>query len=397
MQWLVKEEKYFENKIGTEGSLGEMLLLIAIHFHSNQISAIAELICSNLAMKIPIRPNNTTRIKQIFIQELFTEQIVAAHAVKVPVTVNLNGNIPGYLPVHCIHQLLKSRAFLKHKVTIKSWIYKQICSCTTPLHPVMPTLIEVFVNTLILPGKLGSGLTHSNISVEHLHKPLTEEEILQVFHYKNEKYTSSNDMELEPFVYKETLNKSSLTSQLLLLYYLVLYEDVRQSNMVTIIQSGRNIKHYSAEFLSELPIKYLFQQVQQKQEQYTTLFHPLLRLLITHFPHLSLVDDWIEESKNSKTRSSKAKSSFSKHLNEQQILQAFQNIHSNPSKLMHILTVMLEVSPTELWKFSEILIDNFNVVIMSKVPKLIKVLFRKVKKTLNIFKYNYQNPVNFRK
>lgn len=375
MQWLVKEETYFENKIGNEGSLGEMLLLIAIHFHSNQISAIAELVCSNLAMKIPIRPNNTTRIKQIFIQELFTEQIVAAHAVKVPVTFNLNANIPGYLPVHCIHQLLKSRAFLKHKVTIKSWIYKQICSCTTPLHPVMPILIEVFVNSLILPGKLGSGGNIANVSIEHLHKPLTEDEILQVFQNKTEKCASNykTDIEIDTTTLKDFVKKSSLTSQLLLLYYLVLYEDVRQSNMVTIIQSGRNLKHYSAEFMSELPIKHLLQQVQQKQDQYTSLFHPLLRLLITHFPHLSLVDDWIEESKMSNI-----KTYSNKDLNEKQILQAFEDIHSNPSKLMNILTVMSEISPTDLWKFSELFIDNFNVIIMSKVPKLIQELYRKV-------------------
>lgn len=29
------------------------------------------------------------------------------------------------------------------------------------------------------------------------------------------------------------------------------------------------------------------------------LFSPLLRLLATHFPHLSLVDDWIEEEQPS--------------------------------------------------------------------------------------------------
>lgn len=59
------------------------------------------------------------RIKAIFTQEIFTEQVVTAHAVEVPVTPNLNMTMTGYLPVHCIHQLLKSRAFTKHKVPIK--------------------------------------------------------------------------------------------------------------------------------------------------------------------------------------------------------------------------------------------------------------------------------------
>lgn len=33
-------------------SFGEMLLLMAIHFHSNQLSAICELVCSTLGMKV---------------------------------------------------------------------------------------------------------------------------------------------------------------------------------------------------------------------------------------------------------------------------------------------------------------------------------------------------------
>lgn len=45
--------------------------------------------------------------------------MVTAHAVRVPVTNNLSANITGFLPVHCIYQLLRSRAFTKHKVSIK--------------------------------------------------------------------------------------------------------------------------------------------------------------------------------------------------------------------------------------------------------------------------------------
>jgi integrator complex subunit 2 len=39
---------------GVTASFGEMLLLMAIHFHSNQLSAICELVCSTLGMKVSI-------------------------------------------------------------------------------------------------------------------------------------------------------------------------------------------------------------------------------------------------------------------------------------------------------------------------------------------------------
>ncbi|KAG7251543.1 hypothetical protein CRUP_009654, partial [Coryphaenoides rupestris] len=88
-------------------SFGEMLLLVAMYFHSNQLSSIIELVCSTLGMKIVIKPSSLSKMKTIFTQEIFTEQ--------------------GFLPIHCIYQLLRSRAFTKHKVSIK--VHKTVHLC----------------------------------------------------------------------------------------------------------------------------------------------------------------------------------------------------------------------------------------------------------------------------
>lgn len=67
---------------------------------------------------------------------MFSEQAVASHAVRVAVTEGLsassgsgcsapqNSSLGGFLPVHCVHQLLKSRVFSKHRVPVKDWIYR---------------------------------------------------------------------------------------------------------------------------------------------------------------------------------------------------------------------------------------------------------------------------------
>lgn len=382
IQWLIKEESYFE--CNSSASFGEMLLLMAIHFHSNQVSAICELVCSTLGMKIPLRPNNTTRMKQIFTQEIFTEQVVAAHAVKVPVTVNLNANIPGYLPVHCIHQLLKSRAFTKHKVPIKSWIYRQIVSSTTPLHPVLPALIEVYVNSIVAPMAKGP--------LEHTHKPLSEEEIIRVFQQSpigahlvtnNKIYTLEVDakhgglMDVDDSV----TGSPSITSQLLLLYYLLLYEDVRLNNMATILATGRKIKSYTTEFLSELPIKYLLQQAQKNQHEYGGLFSPLLRLLVIHFPHLSLVDDWIEEEKISTAvvHSSASTTTIQSFV----IIEAFEEIDKCPSKTIKMLRHLMKMTPTDVWPHAELFIQHIQKILGIGVPRLIQELYKKVWIRLN--------------
>ena len=66
----------------------------------------------------------------------------------------------------------------------------------------------------------------------------------------------------------EVSTKPSLTSQLLLLYYLLLYEDTRLANSSAFISAGKHVLSYSSEFMSELPIKYLLQQAQKDQSSY---------------------------------------------------------------------------------------------------------------------------------
>lgn len=117
LNWLIREESLFGQVAGVRSSFGEMLLLIAIHFHGGQIASISELVSSTLGLKITLRTSSLARLKTLFTQEVFTDQMITAHAVKVPVTPNLNSTLSGFLPVHCIYQLLKSRAFTKYKVS----------------------------------------------------------------------------------------------------------------------------------------------------------------------------------------------------------------------------------------------------------------------------------------
>lgn len=304
--------------------------------------------------------------------------MVTAHAVKVPVTVNLNSNITGYLPVHCIHQLLKSRAFSKHKVPIKNWIYSQICNCTAPLHPVMPALVEVYVNSILVINNKGTN--------EYFNKPITEEEIRRVF--RNSIFGVNFDSQNKPFTPMETdgessieinIEKPTLASQLLLIYYLLLYEDVRLANSATLIANGRKIKSYSSAFLSELPIKYLLHQAQKDQMSYGGLFSPLLRLLATHFPQLSLVDDWMDDQVFGDT----CRHQVDVNISEQSIDEAFECIEENPYKTGKVLKAMLNKNPTDIWPFAESFVRYFKSVLGDQVPRHIQELYREVWLRLN--------------
>ena len=80
------------------------------------------------------------------------------------------------------------------------------------------------------------------------------------------------------------------------------------------------------------------------QHEYSALFSPLLRLLVTHFPHLSLVDDWIDEETIAFSDSSTGRS-----ISEHSIVEAFEEIELNPARVIKLLRRMMRKSPTDLW------------------------------------------------
>lgn len=387
-QWLIREEAYLEANTPANASFSEMLLLMAIHFHGNQMSAICDLVCSTLGMKISLRQNNTARMKQIFTQDIFTEQVITAHSVKVPVTINLNGNMVGYLPIHCIHQLLKSRSFTKHKVSIKQWIFNQICQSAMPLHPVLLSLIEAYVNSILVPApKNQTEVVHqSNLAMEDIMKVFRNSAIGDHLGNNGDKHVKKTDDKKVKLRGKRTANVngddkpqelSTLTSQLLLLYYLLLYEDVRLSNMAALVSAGRKVEAYPSEFLNELPIKYLMLQAQRHYNEFGGLFSPLLRLLVTHFPHLSLVEDWIEEETYRMPHYSNVA------INTFHVVQAFEEMHISAAKVIRLLRMMLRKSPSDIWPLADTFIQYIRHILDSKVPRLIQDLYKQVWIRLN--------------
>lgn len=386
-QWLIREEAYLEANAPANASFSEMLLLMAIHFHGNQMSAICDLVCSTLGMKISLRQNNTARMKQIFTQDIFTEQVVTAHSVKVPVTTNLNGNMVGYLPIHCIHQLLKSKSFTKHKVSIKQWIFNQICQSAMPLHPVLLSLIEAYVTAIIVPtAKTQTEVVHQNLAMadimkvfrnsaigDHLGNEVKQPTKAEVKKGKvrRQRKTSHHTDDDKP------QELSNLSSQLLLLYYLLLYEDVRLSNMSALVAAGRKVEAYPPEFLNDLPIKYLMLQAQRHHNEFAGLFSPLLRLLVTHFPHLSLVEDWIEEETYRMPHYS------SVEIGSFHVVQAFEELDISAAKAIRLLRLMLRKSPSDLWPLADTFTKYIRNILSGSVPRLIQDLYKQVWIRLN--------------
>ncbi|XP_062870310.1 integrator complex subunit 2 isoform X2 [Trichomycterus rosablanca] len=352
LSWMIKEEAYFESAAGVSASFGEMLLLVAMYFHSNQLSAIIDLVCSTLGMKIAIKPSSLNKMKMIFTHEIFTEQVVTSHAVRVAVTNNLNANITGFLPIHCIYQLLRSRAFTKHKVSIKDWIFRQLCQTTTPLHTQLLPLIDVYINSILTPA--------SKANPEATNQPITEQEIRCIFNGQ----TWDNG--------GKGRAQYSITSQLLILYYILSYEEALLANTKTLVLMQKKPKSYSAALMDQIPIKYLICQAQGLQKELGGLHSALLRLLATNYPHLCMVEDWICEEEVTGTLPLLRKMLLTRPVckySQAQLHNAFQNVKQRGHVLLHMLEHLTLLSAGDLIPYAETLTDNFSLLLEDGVSR----------------------------
>ena len=102
--------------------------------------------------------------------------------------------------------------------------------------------------------------------------------------------------------------------------------DVNISGSHTIIISFFPVNHppqdYSHSLYSQIPIKYLLQQARKSEEHYRDLYPPLLRLLVTYYPQLCLVEDWLcEEDETGEIQKQQTKTSSSLNVTDVKVIQ----------------------------------------------------------------------------
>ncbi|XP_009431284.1 integrator complex subunit 2 isoform X5 [Pan troglodytes] len=321
LSWMIKEEAYFESTSGVSASFGEMLLLVAMYFHSNQLSAIIDLVCSTLGMKIVIKPSSLSRMKTIFTQEIFTEQ---------------------------------------------DWIYRQLCETSTPLHPQLLPLIDVYINSILTPA--------SKSNPEATNQPVTEQEILNIF----QGVIGGDNIRLN--------QRFSITAQLLVLYYILSYEEALLANTKTLAAMQRKPKSYSSSLMDQIPIKFLIRQAQGLQQELGGLHSALLRLLATNYPHLCIVDDWICEEEITGTDALLRRmllTNNAKNHSPKQLQEAFSAVPVNHTQVMQIIEHLTLLSASELIPYVEVLTSNMSQLLNSGVPRRILQTVNKLWMVLN--------------
>uniref|UniRef100_A0A0X3P3D8 Integrator complex subunit 2 n=1 Tax=Schistocephalus solidus TaxID=70667 RepID=A0A0X3P3D8_SCHSO len=275
-------------------SYSQLLLLLALLFHTNQQSAIRELVADVLGVDAPCLARNISASRKLFTQKVFTEQLIAAQAAHVPVTVSLNAHMAGHLPIHCVHQLLRSHTFNKNRVQIKGWIYRQICESVRPLHPLLPELVEAYVaSCLNFTPRAGVAIS----------LPFTESELLHQFSAPVAGPAAcicspaGLPASVAPPV-SDSDARHDLTPQLLFLYYLLFIYD--QELMTRVAETDRRqqtqaVSLFSDKLWDAIPVTFLLQYARSHMSDYRKFYPRLLQLVTNHLPHLTVGELMIQD------------------------------------------------------------------------------------------------------
>ena len=264
---------------------------------------------------------------------------------KVAVTEKLNGHMKGFLPIHCIHQLLKSRVFSKNRICIKDWIHSQMKQCTLPLHPIIPPLIHLYIFSIIVP----------TIKADRANIPLFEDDLSAVF-------------------FPEKGSTVDTTVQLVHLYYILMYQDVLLANMNNLKSNNRTFFSYSASFINRIPIKYLLSVAELHSCELSSLYSSLLALVATHHPHLSLINDWMDcigiglndASMHDRHLYPDETDLFSSTA---ELQDALRNTPTNPSACCLALEKLSTLPTPDLLQFYDVISSNMGVFLCDGVPR----------------------------
>lgn len=206
-------------------------------------------------------------LKLIFLTKAMLEEDIATKAASLGVTRGLDRNVTGYLPVHCINQLLISRIFSRNQINIQDWIRGQVLECRVPIHYQMVQMLENFALSCFPTTE------DSNFNTK----------IEESFFWVSARLLFS----LPQQVYKAELfsNDQLLAAQVLCLFYLLAYTRKLDTSVVSGL--GKDAPSaYSDALWAEVPIRYILSTMDARPDDFELVRPSLLSYVGLSMPHM---------------------------------------------------------------------------------------------------------------
>ncbi|CAK9290993.1 unnamed protein product [Gordionus sp. m RMFG-2023] len=243
------------------------LFLHMILFVNNQMNHLSEIVSKCLGIKVHIKPHAIVRIKHILNKITFDEKTLIYYGKTLSITKNLNSHSPGISPLICMIHLLKSKFSFCHKIIMQPWIHDQILNASIPLHPSFIVMIENFIYVILSNYKLTQVKCHL----------FNEHKILDMLGFKN----------LGP--------RFNLAPHLLMLYYLLFYEDMLIDPKSQYFSPPLALELNFISLINQIPIKHYIMYSIQNYKDYGNLPSILLSLIMNNHSYLCIINEWISQ------------------------------------------------------------------------------------------------------
>ena len=275
-EWLgTLEDRLSEYGSGPGDSYADMLLLMAMHFHSGDIKAVADLVRTTLGFRLDIPAEGLKRLSAEF-AVLFPPSKVAPMAVNVGVTAGLSAELPGFASIHCVHQCLRSRSFVMHQVSPGGWLRRQMLAAASdlPVHPLLIASVQAFADFTVDP--FGTELSGN----KHIPRVQDQDRCrIQLAKFTEQEVASTF----------EDTDVNQVAKVLMLLYVLTFNQAadtrVRKLYQHPDSQAPLTPARYAPSVMSAVPVKQLLR-IAEQDAIFEKVFPLLLSLVIELYPEL---------------------------------------------------------------------------------------------------------------
>ncbi|EFA76840.1 integrator complex subunit 2 [Heterostelium album PN500] len=344
------------NNILKTNSCDDLLLLISIYFHTRQLPNIVVIVKNILGFRPSIHTESLNQIGELLTKDIFPEALVALKASLLPTTDNLsNGNTSNIsgsgggssgsssggadnhnTSMMCIYHLLSERIFEKYETDMGQWIWTQTLKASTPIHYLLPSCLDKLIKKTVDSNEYTIVLYEEDIRVD---------DIIVVCAVKTDTYGRTG-------VGCLLCTKTS-----------------------SILIETTQLKEYSDEFLSKLPIQSCLNTIQSNAKDYFYIIPPFFYLVSSQFPQLFNVALLLEEEERHYNSIATLnyipqyfkQSIYPKSADTKYTVSVFQKTTSNPTTtylILSYLNTLPDASLTALviplvQHLLPILIDNF--------------------------------------
>ncbi|GMR58541.1 hypothetical protein PMAYCL1PPCAC_28736 [Pristionchus mayeri] len=259
VKWLASLRELCASGSNARYTLSHTLLFICTCLTTKKTEPLAPFLANIIKMKASVPPRQVALLQSMTLDAGFTERELALMCTRLPVTSSLSADLADVsIPAYCINELLKENLFAKSGVEITSWMERQLRECSTPLHPLVPGLLD----RLAIMSVADSVKTISNKFIEESFSgPLT----------------SSDSFTLR------------IVCSFFLLSYRLHYDTARATDRVT-----QRVLLYPESMYTTIPLRYLLGVVELLDSEYSSIRGWLTRLAAEIYPYMQPSTESVE-------------------------------------------------------------------------------------------------------